>query len=607
MRSAVGVIQRLFRPSGRFVRRLTHKNLSAHLMLLAVVLSFPSLWAGWAADDHHHRLRFTASDRFPQVFAEDANPLLDLFIFADGDPRRMHRLMDVGFWPWWTLPELRAAFLRPVTNVTHWIDYQFWPNKPAAMHLQSILWFAALIGAVSLLYRRLIGNQWVAGLAALLYAVDDAHALPAAWLANRNSLLAALFGVLAVLAHIKWRRERWSIGLVIGPLLLMLSLLSKEAGIATCAYLLAYALFLDQGTWRQRFVSLIPYGIVVMGWRMVWTHMGFGIWGMNIYVDPLTEPLRYLGAVIQRVPIYLASQWLLPPADLALLCVDFGILIYCWVMTLVIVVAVFAIMIRHVRWDPVAKFWFAGMLFALFPICTVFPGDRVMCFVGIGAFGLIANFLAGASEQPSVENYSRRRPARILAKVFVGVHLVLAPIVLTVHAAMPLGPQSLLESLEVRVPMGAEVERQSVIIVTAPIPIIAGYMAERHAIDGLPIPAHTRVLAPSQSRAASVYRPDERTLVVRLPEGFLKRSFDQLTRSLEHPMFVGQRVELTGMVAEVGTLTSDGRPDQVSFTFDVPLEDPSLRWLWWNDGGFAPFVPPPVGATVELLQGSGNS
>jgi hypothetical protein len=104
-----------------------------------------------------------------------------------------------------------------------------------------------------------------------------------------------------------------------------------------------------------------------------------------------------------------------------------------------------------------------------------------------------------------------------------------------------------------------------------------------------------------------VYRPDERTLVVRLPEGFLKRSFDQLTRSLEHPMFVGQRVELTGMVAEVGTLTSDGRPDQVSFTFDVPLEDPSLRWLWWNDGGFAPFVPPPVGATVELLQGSGNS
>ena len=71
-------------------------------------------------------------------------------------------------------------------------------------------------------------------------------------------------------------------------------------------------------------------------------------------------------------------------------------------------------------------------------------------------------------------------------------------------------------------------------------------------------------------------------------------------------MVVGQRVELTGMVAEVLTLTSDGRPDQVSFTFDVPLEDPSLRWIWWDDDGFAPFVPPPVGETVELSRAEAN-
>ena len=71
-------------------------------------------------------------------------------------------------------------------------------------------------------------------------------------------------------------------------------------------------------------------------------------------------------------------------------------------------------------------------------------------------------------------------------------------------------------------------------------------------------------------------------------------------------MIVGQRVELTGMTAKVLTLTSDGRPDQVSFTFDVPLEDSSLRWLWWDERGFAPFVPPSVGETVELSQGDAN-
>ena len=47
-------------------------------------------------------------------------------------------------------------------------------------------------------------------------------------------------------------------------------------------------------------------------------------------------------------------------------------------------------------------------------------------------------------------------------------------------------------------------------------------------------------------------------------------------------------------------LAEDGRPAEAEFTFDVPLEDPSLRWLHWKNLEFLPFTPPAVGGTRVL-------
>ena len=55
-----------------------------------------------------------------------------------------------------------------------------------------------MVGALAALYRRLMGATAAAGLAALFYAIDDAHGPPVAFLANRNAMMATLFGVLAV-------------------------------------------------------------------------------------------------------------------------------------------------------------------------------------------------------------------------------------------------------------------------------------------------------------------------------------------------------------------------------------------------------------------------
>ena len=114
--------------------------------------------------------------------------------------------MDLGIFPWWTDPLIKAEFLQPLTVATHRLDYRLWPDSAVLMHAHSLLWCAALVAATAVLYRRLMGPTPAAGVAALLFAVDDAHGGPAGWIANRNALVAATFGVLALLAHDARRR-----------------------------------------------------------------------------------------------------------------------------------------------------------------------------------------------------------------------------------------------------------------------------------------------------------------------------------------------------------------------------------------------------------------
>jgi hypothetical protein len=62
-------------------------------------------------------------------------------------------------------------------------------------------------------------------------------------------------------------------------------------------------------------------------------------------------------------------------------------------------------------------------------------------------------------------------------------------------------------------------------------------------------------------------------------------------------------VELTGMTAEVTELTTDGRPAEVAFHFDVPLADDSLIWPCDRGGTFEPFTPPAIGQEQRIEVG----
>ncbi len=589
-----------------FTARLNRLLISRHIIALAVLagalLTLPSLRVGWMQDDLFHRLLITR----PEAIANHRSSW-DLFRFMDGDTTRTQRMMDEGVVPWWTWPQIRAAFWRPLTVATHQLDNLCWPNSAPMMHLHSVLWYAALLAGVGLFYRRLMGLTWVAGLAAVLYAIDDAHGLPVGWLANRNAVIATCFGVWAIICHHQWRcnGSRWA-----GPaawVLLAMSLLSAEAGMGTCAYLFAYAVFLDQGSRRARWLSLLPYALLVVVWRLAWSAQGCGADGLGLYADPLHEPGRYLGLLTMRAPLLLLGQWALPPADATFLLGPQAFLAAS-AAAAVAVLCIGIVIWRVVRCQPLARFWACGMLLAVLPVAATFPSDRLLFFVGLGVAPLIAMFLQTVLRPQRESNDGPRsavKPGRasVVRRVsgwgLVIIHLVIAPAGLAMRSAYPLGPPRVAAQLSVRTPLDERAAGQDVIIVNPPSTMHAMYLPTERTLAHQPSPRRTRVLAPGRPWV-DVYRRDAHTLVIKAADGYLRFILDSLFRDDRHPFRTGDRVDIAGMRAEIISLTADRRPYEVAFTFDVPLEDSSLRWLQYKDGDFVPFSPPSVGQTIRL-------
>src|SRR5262249_11523064 len=154
---------------------------------------------------------------------------------------------QTGEFAWWSSPDLAIRFLRPLASLTHFVEFSLWPSAVWAMHLTNVLVYALLVVVAAFAYRELAWPGAIAGLAGLMFAADEGHASSVGWISSRNTLLAALFALLALLLHVRGRAHGRP-GLVIASALCTaLALLSAEFGLFVFAYLGAYALVLDRG------------------------------------------------------------------------------------------------------------------------------------------------------------------------------------------------------------------------------------------------------------------------------------------------------------------------------------------------------------------------
>ncbi|MGB3701217.1 MAG: hypothetical protein WA997_08105 [Anaerolineales bacterium] len=163
-------------------KTLAHRNLPTVLAIIAIITMVPCLRLGRIGDDIVHRAwltqpaeqnkRLLTAGLIPPGSSQLSFTLMNLYSFS-GPQTDLEKITDSGFAPWWTSSETVLSFWRPLAALTHWVDYRLWPNSPTSMHLHSILWFGAAMFMVTLLYRRLLTAAWIAGLAALLYLLDN--------------------------------------------------------------------------------------------------------------------------------------------------------------------------------------------------------------------------------------------------------------------------------------------------------------------------------------------------------------------------------------------------------------------------------------------------
>jgi len=548
---------------------LQSRHAPALLGALAVVLSLPTLGLGLQTDDHLLMMRL-----------EEGATATDLFTAV---PERVREQREHGVFAWWSSPEFEIRFFRPLSALSHALERALWPDAAWAMHMVNALLYGLLVTVATLLYRRILGSGSIAGLAALLFTVDEGHALAVGWISSRNTLLAAFFALLALLLHIRGREQSALVYRIASPICTGLALLSGELGLSALTLLVAYAGWMEGGPRRARWSALGPHAGVALIWGAVYVAQGYGVHETGWYRDVRAEPLASLLQAVLDLPLWALAQLGPSIASAATSLPATAVRL----VALVLVLPILALMIPSLRASRHARFFATAMLLSTAPLCTTMPQDRVLVCASFGAFGWIACVLEDRAREAS-------RIWRIGTRALSTVHLVVAPLLFIPMLRSLDGVERASRALADAIPDGA----RDVVVVNLPMELLSAYAPAMLLRAGEPRPASLHQLYAGASEL-TVERIDDRTLDVTARTGWGRIPFERLFASERHLRSV-ESAAAAGLHARVVERLADGRPLRVRFAFADRLEAAGRHWLIWSRAGPVAWKPPANGAREPL-------
>ena len=601
-------------------RFLEHRRLPVVLAIGAVLVMLPAVNTGLFGDDLPQRVIQYRPDQLPPNIRDTGNPadtgsfgeVINGLFFnrSDADIKRM---AGYGMLPWWVTDNLRIGLWRPLTALTHWLDYRLYPDSPALMHLQNIAWYAAILFVLTLNYRRIMGAAWPAGFAALLFLLDGNTFFPVAFVANRGFILALFCGLMCLYEHHEWRVTKKRVPLWLSLVFLTLSVLANEGGVSGFAFILAYALVLEQGTLWTRLRTTFPAVRIIILWRIVYAVCELGPYQVGAYIDPSHEPLSFARELVPRALTMLAGQLPFLSPDL-LFAVKPSLrpeitAIYC-----LLAVAFLLVFVPWVRSDKIAAFWFVAMLFAVIPASAVVPTTKNLGFVAVCAYGLIGSFVAGLVTQPV--NWPQFRGYKTVARTAC-ILLLLAHIPgaiagrIVTSCAITYGEKGINYLCD----FGAipNAETKNVVIVNEPCAYPMAVAPFYRVYHQQALPASMHMLAPGCADL-EVSRPDDRTLVIQSRARDLFSCGDFGFTHIAYA-FMGFNLAIFGPGVKIadhydrGCMTVDvldrvpsGLPSRVAFHFNAPLDSTNFDWLRfdWPTFSYQPYEPPAIGLTNTL-------
>ncbi|MEI8121629.1 MAG: hypothetical protein WCI20_06230 [bacterium] len=604
---------------------LGHAGFPLFLFLLALLISAPAWRVPLFSDD-----LVQASKLLKERPSKGMGCLIDVHglqsatmtLFDWFRPGYTRQLMEQGIWPWWMAEKAQLSLWRPLTAATHWLDYQLWPSRTVPIHLHNALWFCLFLMVALALYRRLESRAWVASLAALILVLNPANWQALVWVAARNSLVAAFFVVSTLWFYHRFVRSasgRWAVS---GWLAFALGLLAGEGAVAIVAYLFSYTLFLDERPWKTRLLSVAPFVVILIAWRVTYQTLGFGTACSGLYVDPGREPVRFFLNFLEWGPLVIVDVLTWPFLG-KYACLAPSLRPWAWGAGLIGLLVISGAFIPLLRTSRAARFWAVGLLLTLVPACaTTLPDDRVTLYAAIGFAPLAAAFLAGVAEDESW--VMKGTPRRLLQ--MCGVLLV------AFHFIVPIPGQAKRMSRLFRSPppVGQLVDpafrtsaSQELVIVNTPDVMSLSYMPFNLTHDGVVWPLGVRTLSSSPgdmvarrmgTHALMLISAQGALIPARLegadvPSGapyynsiYKNSVIGSAFRSLEVRFMPGDRVTFPSMTVDVIRVNERGLPVEATFTFKESLDSARYHWVFWDSrtGHYALFTPPRVGEEMRI-------
>ncbi len=217
-----------------------------------------------------------------------------------------------GLWRIWFSTENEQYY--PLTFTTYWIEHHLWGDSATGYHVVNTSLHALNATLVLILCRRMGLSTFTAAGIAALFAVHPMQGMTVAWIAERKTLHACLFILLATLAWLNYVRSDKRLAYGCSLIFFALALLSKSAILLAPLTWLVLDIASFKRPLRKSIRSIIP--MLLLAWlaTVVTRHFESG------FID--AQALTMIPTPLHRVLLAGTAIWwyvlkLVIPLDLA--------------------------------------------------------------------------------------------------------------------------------------------------------------------------------------------------------------------------------------------------------------------------------------------------
>ena len=130
----------------------------------------------------------------------------------------------------WGFTHIIAGNWHPITTISHMLDCQLYGLNASGHHFTNVLLHTIAVILLFLAFQQMTGSLWRSAFVAALFAIHPLHVESVAWASERKDTLSTLFGLLSLIAYVRYteapsfKRYAWvgitlALGLMAKPML----------------------------------------------------------------------------------------------------------------------------------------------------------------------------------------------------------------------------------------------------------------------------------------------------------------------------------------------------------------------------------------------------